>query len=130
MSSDFGVVLFANDVDRLTVFYEAVTAFRRVHVEDGLVVLADGGAQLIIHAMPAAIVAQYPIASPPFVREDTAIKPFFRVSSLAEARAVAARHGGALRSPEEEWRARGFRASEAYDPEGNVIQFREDDPLA
>jgi hypothetical protein len=29
---------------------------------------------------------------------------------------------------DKEWSARGFRACETVDPEGNVIQFREDAP--
>jgi predicted enzyme related to lactoylglutathione lyase len=125
---DFGTVLFANDVERLAQFYEAVTTFARTHEEDGLIVLADHRTQLILHAIPPAIAAQYPIITPPHVREDSAIKPFFRVTSLAAARAAAAALGGALRPAHEEWGARGFRACEAHDPEGNVIQFRQDVP--
>ena len=33
--------------------------------------------------------------------------------------------GGSLEPVEKEWSWRGFRASEAVDPDGNVIQFRE-----
>jgi catechol 2,3-dioxygenase-like lactoylglutathione lyase family enzyme len=126
---DFGTVLFANDVARLAQFYEAVTTFVRTHEEDGLIVLADHRAQLILHAIPPAIAAQYPITTPPHVREDSAIKPFFRVTSLAATRDAAAALGGALRPADEEWAARGFRACEAHDPEGNVIQFRQDAPI-
>ena len=46
--------------------------------------------------------------------------------SLSEAREKAAALGGQLRAAEEEWTARGFRACEAIDPDGNVIQFREE----
>lgn len=120
-----GVVLFANDIERLARFYTAVTGLARTHEEPGLVVLADAQWQLVVHAIPPAIAAQYPITTPPALREDTAIKPFFPVTSLAEARRVAAEHGGALRPAEQEWSARGFVACEAYDPEGNVIQFRQ-----
>ena len=62
----------------------------------------------------------------PRVREDSYIKPFFPVNSLSEARERAVALGGQLRPPNEEWEARGFRACEAIDPDGNVIQFRED----
>lgn len=62
----------------------------------------------------------------PAVREDSYIKPFFPTRSLSEARALAAKLGGEMRPRSEEWEARGFRACEAVDPDGNVIQFRED----
>jgi catechol 2,3-dioxygenase-like lactoylglutathione lyase family enzyme len=123
---DAGVVLFANDVRRLAAFYEAVTSMRRTHEEPGLIVLASPHSELILHSIPPQIAAQYPVATPPVVREDTAIKPFFRVASLAVARVAASLQGGALRPVADEWGARGFRACEAHDPEGNVIQFRED----
>jgi len=53
-------------------------------------------------------------------------KPFFPVTSLSKARERAVALGGQLRPRSEEWEARGFRACEAIDPDGNVIQFRED----
>jgi predicted enzyme related to lactoylglutathione lyase len=67
-----------------------------------------------------------PEQNPPTPRRDTAIKPFFVVTSLAAAREKAATSGGALEPANKEWSARGFRACEAVDPEGNVIQFREE----
>jgi predicted enzyme related to lactoylglutathione lyase len=47
------------------------------------------------------------------------------VVSIAAARSLAVAHGGAIKSPQHEWEARGFRACDGYDPEGNVIQVRE-----
>jgi hypothetical protein len=44
---------------------------------------------------------------------------------LQGAREAAARNGGRLRPAEDEWGARGFRACEGVDPDGNVIQCRE-----
>lgn len=44
---------------------------------------------------------------------------------IAAARSLAAANGGAIKSPQHEWEARGFRACDGYDPEGNVIQVRE-----
>ena len=66
------------------------------------------------------------MSEPVRVREDSCIKPFFPVRSLAEAREHAAATGGKLRPQSAEWEARGFRACEAIDPDGNVIQFREE----
>ena len=39
--------------------------------------------------------------------------------------ALAPTLGGAIKPPEAEWEARGFRAVDGHDPEGNVVQFRE-----
>jgi predicted enzyme related to lactoylglutathione lyase len=69
------------------------------------------------------------VRQPPLAREDVYIKPFFPVTSLSEAQQRAAALGGQLRPRDEEWEARGFRACEAIDPDGNVIQFRKDSAL-
>jgi predicted enzyme related to lactoylglutathione lyase len=39
--------------------------------------------------------------------------------------AVAAAHGGAVQPAAREWEARGFRACDGHDPEGNIFQVRE-----
>jgi predicted enzyme related to lactoylglutathione lyase len=59
------------------------------------------------------------------VRQDSYVKVCLPVESIAAARAVAAANGGAIKSPQHEWEARGFRACDGHDPEGNVIQVRE-----
>lgn len=87
-------------------------------------VLASESFELVLHALrgePAT-------AAPAMPREDGCIKLFFPVASLAQARATAATLGGALQPPEREWSARGFRACDGVDPEGNVIQLREPEP--
>jgi hypothetical protein len=47
------------------------------------------------------------------------------VGSLAKARDMAPLLGGYLFPPEKEFTSRRFRACNACDPEGNVVQFRE-----
>jgi len=47
------------------------------------------------------------------------------VDSLAAARARVAMLGGRLDPADREWSARGFRACDGVDPEGNVFQLRE-----
>jgi hypothetical protein len=54
------------------------------------------------------------------------VKLVFAVPSIAQARAWAPALGGELNPPEKMFEARGFRACDGHDPEGNVIQFRED----
>ncbi len=119
-----GAVVFAKRVDRLTAFYRDVAALVVTHEEPGLVVLEGNGVQLVLHAIPPHIADTFEIADPPVAREDTAIKLFFHVADFAAARAAATAHGGRFNPPDQEWGARGFRACDGVDPEGNVVQIR------
>ena len=65
------------------------------------------------------------IASPPDVREETPFKPSFLVPSLEAVRAAAAAAAGQLKPAGSEWRFRGYVHLDGWDPEGNVVQFRQ-----
>ena len=119
-----GVVIFTSGRERLVEFYEAMTGLAVRFEDDNVTVLGSATFELVIHSLAAEPAA----AEPPVVREDSYIKPFFPVVSLSEAREKAVALGGRLRPQSEEWEARGFRACEAIDPDGNVIQFRQDAP--
>lgn len=126
----FGAVLFAKDLPRVARFYERLLSMTVAHAEADHVVLESPGCQLVIHAIPEPIARSIEIASPPARREETPIKLFFQVASLAVARTAADTLGGALNPPQREWEARGFRACDGHDPEGNVLQLREPAPIA
>jgi len=117
-----GTVIFTSDHQRLARFYQAMTGLAVRITDDGITVLASETFELVIHSLPG----EPAVGDPPTVRHDSYIKPFFPVTSLAEAREKAAALGGQLRPKSEEWEARGFHACEAIDPDGNVIQFREE----
>jgi predicted enzyme related to lactoylglutathione lyase len=117
-----GAVIFTGDHKRLAKFYEALTGLTVRFADEGITVLGSETFELVIHSLPN----EPAVSDPPRVREDTYIKPFFPVESLSETREKAAALGGKLRPQSEEWEARGFRACEAIDPDGNVIQFREE----
>ncbi len=121
-STRAGAVIFTGDKVRLARFYEAMTGLAVRVTDPDITVLGSDEFELVIHAL----LGEPPVGQPPPVREDVYIKPFFPVKSLSEARERAAALGGQLRPRNEEWEARGFRACEAIDPDGNVIQFRED----
>ncbi len=108
----------------LTRFYQDVAGLERVSGDGTHSVLESATFQLVVHA----IRGESTPAVPPEPREDSYIKPFFPVPSLAEARARAATLGGMLRPVSAEWEARGFRACDGVDPDGNVIQCRESLP--
>jgi predicted enzyme related to lactoylglutathione lyase len=116
-----GAVVYAKDVQRLAAFYAQVAALRTVHSAADHVLLQGHGFQLVVHAIPNAIARDIHIATPPALREDTAIKLSLPVADLAAARALAATLGGGLRGPEAEWRYDGAVGCNGHDPEGNVL---------
>ena len=118
-----GAVIFTGDKDRLARFYEAVTGLAVSVSDDDVTVLASDDFELVIHALRGEPVDR---AEPR--RREAYVKPFFAVKSLADTRRYAAAAGGELRPANEEWEARGFRACEAIDPDGNPVQFRETAP--
>ena len=115
-----GAVIFTGDKDRLARFYEAVTGLPVFMSDDRVTVLASEHFELVIHALRGE-----PAGDAALVRQDAHVKPFFAVASLAETREKATALGGSVRPLEEEWEARGFRACEAVDPDGNAIQVRQ-----
>lgn len=120
-----GAVIFAKQLAPMALFYEKLLGMRVVGADSEHVVLESDALQLVVHAIPKHIADTFTIASPPEVREETPIKLFFPVASLAAARTAAPALGGRLWPVEREWAARGFRACDALDPEGNVLQLRE-----
>jgi hypothetical protein len=118
-------VVFAKNVAKLARFYGAVAEMVEVHNDKDHVVLDEEAFQLVIHGIPKRIAATIEISEPPEVREDTPIKVCLPVSSIEHARLNAAELGGRVGPKGKEWRARGFRACDGWDPEGNVFQVRE-----
>lgn len=120
-----GAVIFAKDIRKVAVFYEQLVSLSVTHAEPGHIVLESDTLQLVIHGIPKKIADSIHIATPPAVREETPIKLFFPVASLADARIRAEQLGGQLGPSKKEWEAREFRACDGHDPEGNVFQLRQ-----
>lgn len=118
-----GLFVYAKDAERMSKFYESVAGMSRVHTTDELMVLDSPDIQLLIHILPGQFAEHIEITSPPQKRENTALKFFFTVPSLAEARATARSLGGEVF--DENWQGPGFVVCNAMDPEGNVFQVRE-----
>jgi hypothetical protein len=121
-------VVFVADVQRVSSFYRELASMRVLAQDPTHCVLEIDGFQLTIHALrgePSA--ATHPNGAVS-AREDTYIKLCFPVGSIAAARALAATLGGSIKPAKHEWEARGFRACDGQDPEGNVIQVREMGP--
>ena len=118
-------VVFAKSVAKLAAFYTTIADMVELEADRSHVVLETEGFQLVIHGIPKAVAAAIHISSPPRVREDTPIKLCLSVAAIAVARERAAELGGKIGPKAKEWDARGFRACDGYDPEGNVFQVRE-----
>lgn len=118
-----GLFVYACNAERIASFYQAVAGMQRRSTSPGLIVLDSPDIQFLVHAIPVDIADSVVITSPPQRREEAALKFFFTVPSLSEARATAASLGGEVFS--ENWRGPGFIVCNAMDPEGNVFQVRE-----
>jgi predicted enzyme related to lactoylglutathione lyase len=118
-----GLFIYAKDLPRLARFYAAVGGMVVRHETAEMIVLESPDIQLLVHRIPPAIAAGIEITVPPQRREDTALKFFFSIESLAETRAHAEALGGEV--GHEHWPGPGFTVCNAMDPEGNVFQVRE-----
>lgn len=123
-----GAVLFGKDLPRLARFYSQVANLNITLEESRLIVLESASFQLVLHALPPAVANKLVIASPPQLRTDVPVKLVFPVASLTLARQQASELGGGLNPSEQQWQARNFSACDGFDPEGNVVQWREDAP--
>jgi predicted enzyme related to lactoylglutathione lyase len=123
-----GAVVFAKDVSKVARFYGQMLSMSVLHTAAEKIVLESEQLLLVIHTIPESIANTIHISDPPELRVETPIKFFFPVPSLSEARANAPAPGGKLNPASTEWEAGTFRACDGFDPEGNVVQFRENAP--
>jgi predicted enzyme related to lactoylglutathione lyase len=121
-----GAVVFAKDPQRVARFYEVLAGLEITHSGKEIIVLESPGQQLMVHPIPAKLARTIDITAPPKRRMNAAVKLVFAVTSIAEARARAPALGGELDPAANMFEARGFRACDGHDPEGNVIQVREE----
>lgn len=115
-------VLFTIDVARLATFYEHVIGMERRVVHDDHVVLEQGVFRLTVHGIPARYAKGITIATPPAVRESSALKLSFKVDSISAARGVAPRLGGCIYQPDRESHVGKKSLCDGWDPDGNVFQ--------
>jgi catechol 2,3-dioxygenase-like lactoylglutathione lyase family enzyme len=123
MSGHNAAVLYAKDLARVSAFYEALLGLDVVHAEADHVILESSTYQLVVVAIPDDIARDIEISTPPELRTETPIKLAFTVASIEDSRARAATLGGGIGTSAWEWA--GHLVCDGYDPEGNVVQFRE-----
>ncbi len=127
MSEDLhaGAVFYVKDVERVAAFYASVLGLHIAGRDESHVLLESPRVQLVILSVPPDIAATITIATPPVRRAMAAIKPVFFVPSLARVRAAVEAGGGVMNPVSQEWSFHGCTVCDGLDPEGNVIQFRE-----
>ena len=119
------VVLFVANVDRVASFYKAVASMQLVSGDGDHSVLEIDGFQLVVHQLNGEPEPGHDTQGRVQIREDSYSKICLPVQSINSARSQAASFGGSIKPVQYEWQARGFRACDGHDPEGNVIQVRE-----
>jgi catechol 2,3-dioxygenase-like lactoylglutathione lyase family enzyme len=120
-----GAVLFAKSLDRVAAFYSNVLGLREANRDDDHILLESPGFQLVVHRITGGGSAAGEITVPPARRGTAAFKPVFFVPGISPLRAIAEAHGGVMEPPEREWSFNGVTVCDGLDPEGNVIQFRQ-----
>jgi hypothetical protein len=120
-----GAVLFATNVNRVAAFYAVMLDLAEVDRDDDHILLASSGFQLVVHRIIGAGSAARDVTAPPSRRATAAFKPVFFVPSISRLRGIAGAQGGVIEPPGQEWSFNGVTVCDAVDPEGNVIQFRE-----
>jgi predicted enzyme related to lactoylglutathione lyase len=121
--------IFVRHLDAVAAFYAECFGLVEVAAGPGEYRIVESEAwTLTFVQVPPAVAATITISDPPAPREATPIKLSFAVPSIADARATIVGLGG--RVDEREWEFRGSRHCDCNDPEGNVVELREQvDPV-
>lgn len=119
------LVIFAKNKKRVSAFYRRTLGLSASEEQPSHDLLVGPGIELVIHAIPRQYATDIVITRPPQVREDTPLKPVFVVPDLDAVRAAAKAAGGFLKPAEAAWEIRGHTVLDGWDPEGNVLQFRQ-----
>ena len=120
-----GLVVFAKNKKRVSAFYQQALGLDAVESATSHDLLRGHGYEVVVHTTPRKYAASITIAKPPAPREETPFKPTFVVASLAAVRRAAEATGGYLKPESAAWHFRGHVVLDGWDPEGNVVQFKQ-----
>jgi predicted enzyme related to lactoylglutathione lyase len=120
-----GLALFAKNRKRVSAFYAQTLSLAVEASAASHDVLRGHGCEIVVHAIPRKYAVDIRISRPPELREDTPFKPVFVVDSLDAVRAAAKQTGGGLKPIEAAWNIGGYLALDGWDPEGNLVQFKQ-----
>lgn len=120
-----GLVVFAKSKKRVSAFYQQTLGLAMQESDATHDLLRGQGYEVVVHSIPRKIAAAITLAKPPLPREQTPFKPTFVVASLADVRRAAEATGGHLKPESGAWHFRGHTVLDGWDPEGNVVQFKQ-----
>lgn len=123
-----GLVVFAKNVKRVSAFYQGTLGLAVEESDSSHDLLRGHGYEVVVHAIPRKLAAGIAIDKPPQPRQETPFKPTFVVDSLAAVRVAAEATGGYLKPEAGAWRFRGHVVLDGWDPEGNIVQFKQAEP--
>jgi predicted enzyme related to lactoylglutathione lyase len=119
-----GAVIYANNYERLSSFYEDVAGLDVRETDETSTILESETFQLVILQVPRHIATSIKIGEPMIRREGTPIKLVFYVGSISNTREKVMALGGELNAKEKEWGFDKHRVCDGHDPEGNIFQIR------
>jgi len=123
--SQQGLVVFAKNMKRVSAFYQRTLGLEVQESDSSHDLLRGHGYEVVVHTIPRKFAASITITKPPEPREETPFKPTFVVASLSDVRRAAEATGGYLKPESGAWRFRGHVVLDGWDPEGNVVQFKQ-----
>ncbi len=123
--SQQGLVIYAKNKKRVSAFYQQTPGLEVHESESSHDLLRGQGYEILVHAIPRKYAAEVKVSKPPEPRDETPFKPTFVVLSLTEVRLAAEATGGYLKPEAAAWHFRGQVVLDGWDPEGNIVQFKQ-----
>lgn len=120
-----GLVVFAKNKKQVSAFYQQTLGLSVEESDSSHDVLRGQGYEVVVHTIPRKYAAGISISKPAEPRQETPFKPTFVVSSLAAVRTAAEATGGHLKPEAGAWHFRGHMVLDGWDPEGNIVQFKQ-----
>lgn len=120
-----GLVVFAKSKERVSAFYQQTLDLLVFESDATHDVLRGHGYEVVVHTISRRYAASITIAQPPEPRDETPFKPTFVVPNLEAVRQATEATGGYLKPAAAAWRFRGHVVLDGWDPEGNIVQFKQ-----
>ena len=120
-----GLVIFAKNKELVSSFYQQALGLKLEESDKTHELLVGQGHEVVVHAISKAYANSIEIASPPVPRDETPMKPTFVVEDLEVVSSAAKSTGGFLKPLKQAWKFRGFVVLDGWDPEGNIVQFKQ-----
>jgi len=123
--SQQGLVVFAKNKKRVSAFYQQTLDLDLAETGTSHDLLRGHGYEVVVHTIPRKHAASMRITKPPVPRQDSPFKPTFVVVSIEAVRSAAQATGGYLKPDSGAWHFRGHVVIDGWDPEGNIVQFKQ-----